>query len=132
MFFRFGLGFLGLFYLVNAGWMLLAPHGWYLATPGVPGTGPFNPHFVCDIGLAFLASGVMLLAGARGGVAATTLALAGAVWPALHGLFHIWEWLTDGFPAAPTVAATELFGVVGAAGLGLWFAVARARQEGVI
>ncbi|MDE2630086.1 MAG: hypothetical protein KGM97_03755 [Alphaproteobacteria bacterium] len=121
-----------MFYLVNAGWMVCAPYGWYLATPGVVATGSFNPHFVRDIGLAFLASGAMLVAGARGGAGATALALAGAVWPALHGLFHIWEWLTDGFPAAPAVAATELFGVVGAAMVGLWFAVAQARQEGVI
>ena len=131
MIFRFGLVFLGLFYLVNAGWMIAAAPDWYLATPGVAATGPFNPHFVRDIGLAFLASGAMLLAGARGGRRAM-LALAGAAWPALHGLFHIWEWIADGFPAAPAVAAAEVFGVVGAAVLGLWFAVAQARQEGVI
>ncbi len=132
MFFRYGLMVLGMFYLVNAGWMVCAPHDWYLATPGVVATGPFNPHFVRDIGLAFLASGAGLLAGARSGAGAAMLALAGAGWPALHGLFHIWEWVADGFPAAPAVAATELFGVVVAAALGLWFAVAQARQEGVI
>ena len=46
----------------NALWMLAGPMHWYTDLPAaVPDTGPFNPHFVRDIGCAFLASGVALV-----------------------------------------------------------------------
>ncbi len=46
----------------NAIWMLAGPMHWYTDLPAaVPDTGPFNPHFVRDIGCAFLASGVSLV-----------------------------------------------------------------------
>jgi hypothetical protein len=38
----------------NALAMLAAPLSWYGVAPGVPATGPFNPHFVRDIGAAYL------------------------------------------------------------------------------
>src|SRR5262245_31960655 len=38
--------------------MLIDPAGWYGIVPGVPDTGPLNPHFVRDIGCAYLMSGV--------------------------------------------------------------------------
>ena len=41
---------LGLVQALNGVLMLLAPEAWYHAVPTVPGTGPFNPHFVRDIG----------------------------------------------------------------------------------
>jgi hypothetical protein len=38
----------------NAVWMLVDPQRWYHDLPaGVPDTGPFNAHFVRDIGCAF-------------------------------------------------------------------------------
>lgn len=38
----------------NAIWMLAMPAGWYHDLPAaVPDTGPFNAHFVRDIGIAF-------------------------------------------------------------------------------
>lgn len=41
---------------INAGWMLLFPAHWYHELPAdVPDTGPFNAHFVRDIGCAFAA-----------------------------------------------------------------------------
>ena len=49
----------GLGAVANALWMLADPLRWYHDLPaGVPDTGPFNPHFVRDIGCAFLAVGV--------------------------------------------------------------------------
>lgn len=39
---------------VNALIQLASPLAWYDAVPGVPLTGPFNPHFVRDIGMAYL------------------------------------------------------------------------------
>lgn len=38
----------------NALFQLARPLAWYDAVPGVPLTGPFNPHFVRDIGMAYL------------------------------------------------------------------------------
>ena len=73
---------------LNALWMLAAPRHWYDTIPGVALTGGFNPHFVRDIGCAYLASAIGL--GWR--------ALAPAAWPAamlaalfllLHGGVHV-------------------------------------------
>lgn len=52
----------GLGSIANALWMLAGPMHWYTELPAaVPDTGPFNPHFVRDIGCAFLATGVGLV-----------------------------------------------------------------------
>ena len=42
--------------------MLLATPTWYESVPGVSETGPYNPHFVQDIGAAFLVAGLALAA----------------------------------------------------------------------
>jgi hypothetical protein len=126
------LALLGLINLGNGLLMLAAPHRWYDEVPGVVGTGPFNHHFVVDIALAFVASGAGMLAGARGGRTAATLALAGATWPALHAVFHIVEWLTNGFPRDAGAAAAEVIGVVFISFMGFALAALRARQEGAI
>src|SRR6266487_2284882 len=53
---------LGLLNLANGLWMLLAPAGWYLHLPAaVPDTGPLNPHFVRDVGAAFVTIGAVTL-----------------------------------------------------------------------
>lgn len=82
----------GLFLLGNGGFMLLAPADWYAAVPGVAETGPLNPHFVRDIGAAYLAcagAGLWLAADRR----AWPAALAAAGFLGLHGLIHLGEWL---------------------------------------
>jgi hypothetical protein len=49
------LGALALLNAANAVWMLAAPEHWYHELPAnVPAAGPFNAHFVRDIGCAFL------------------------------------------------------------------------------
>jgi hypothetical protein len=70
--------------------MLAAPAGWYMAVPGVPETGPFNPHFVRDIGAAYLAAGASFLWFATHS-AARAAAQAGAAFLALHALIHVWD-----------------------------------------
>lgn len=95
----------------NAIWMLVAPASWY-ALPIVSGTGPMNPHFVTDIGLAYLASGIGMLLGTRRGGQAATLAFAGSVWPALHALFHLSHWLMHGPPASTALRVAELLAVL--------------------
>jgi|SRR5687768_1598838 len=45
----------GILTLVNGAWMLLFPESWYTDFPaGIPHTGPFNPHFIRDLGVAFV------------------------------------------------------------------------------
>jgi uncharacterized protein YjeT (DUF2065 family) len=82
---------LDLVLIVNGIVMLALPAWWYGAVPGVADTGPFNPHFVRDIGAAYLAAG--------GGLgwfllqpAARPAAVAGAAFLSLHALIHLWDW----------------------------------------
>jgi len=45
--------------LFNGAWMLLFPLSWYRDLPAaVPHTGPFNQHFVRDLGVVFLVVGL--------------------------------------------------------------------------
>jgi hypothetical protein len=113
--------------LLNGLFMLVAPGQWFAAVPGVPV--PFNPHFVMDIGMAYLASGAGLMWGARAGRTAAIVAGAGAVWPVLHALIHIDGWLMHGFPADPRIAVSEAVGVVALAALGAVLAWLRLRGE---
>lgn len=68
--------------------MLFDGEAWYGRVPGVPDTGPYNAHFVQDIGLAFIAAGL--------GLAAFALrprywpaGAAGAAFLAGHALLHL-------------------------------------------
>lgn len=81
---------LGLVLAANGLIMLAAPAEWYAAVPGVPGTGPFNPHFVRDIGVAYLVCGAALAWFALT-AAARAAALAGAAFLLLHALVHVWD-----------------------------------------
>ena len=45
----------GLIALFNGVWMLASPESWYTGLPAaVPDTGPFNGHFIRDLGVVFL------------------------------------------------------------------------------
>jgi hypothetical protein len=119
---RWILALLGLLHMANGLTMLLAPDAWYATVPGVAQTGPMNHHFIADIGLAFLASGASMAMALRRGRVAAGFALAGSVWPALHALFHIWEWLTDHVPGTTQMWVSEGFGVVFVGALGVTLA----------
>jgi hypothetical protein len=68
--------------------MLFAGSVWYGSVPGVPETGPFNPHFVQDIGIAFVVAGLAL--GARAWRPRYwPAAVAGAGFLAAHALLHL-------------------------------------------
>jgi hypothetical protein len=123
---------LGIFHVANGLFMLAAPDQWYVTVPGVPATGPFNHHFIVDIGLAFIASGAGLLMASRVGATAATLALAGSVWPALHGLFHLWGWIAEGIPSDPQILVSDAVAVMLASFLGFVLAWIWARREGVL
>lgn len=82
----FGLGLAG-----NGLYMLADPARWYFAVPGVTTTGPFNQHFIRDIGLIFALVGLAFLAGAARPAMRVALWGASAFWLSGHALFHIWE-----------------------------------------
>lgn len=121
---------LGLSHALTGLWMLAAPAHWFASIPGVTQTGPFNMHFVLDVGMAFLASGAFLILAARRTPNAPLWAIAGATWPALHALIHIDGWAMHGIPADPRAAFAEIVGVVGLAILGVALAYLRRKGEG--
>jgi len=74
--------------LLNGLTMLFAGPFWYASVPGASETGPFNPHFVQDIGAAFLVAGLALAARAWR-VAYWPAAVASAGFLVAHGLIHL-------------------------------------------
>lgn len=82
---------LGAAAIANGVFMLADPDGWYLSVPGVTTTGPFNQHFVRDIGLIFLLlGGAYLLGAARANLRIVFWGTA-SIWLSGHALFHFWE-----------------------------------------
>jgi hypothetical protein len=108
--------------------MLAAGRWWYGAVAGVPETGPFNPHFVKDIGVAYLVvgAGFAWLALRRSPIARGA-ALAGAVFLGLHGVIHITE--AFGAPAALADLVRDFPGVYLPALLAAWVAAAYPDKE---
>lgn len=87
---------LGLVWVLTGIDIFVDPMGFYEMVPGLKLMGPFNMHFIRDVGLAFIASGGSLGWGAH--TQARALAFAGIAWPFLHALFHIQIWGHRGFP----------------------------------
>jgi len=75
----------------NGIFMLLSPEAWYFAVPGVTTTGPFNQHFLRDIGLIFIFISAAFLIGAARPQFCVVLWAAPSLWLAGHALFHFWE-----------------------------------------
>jgi uncharacterized protein YjeT (DUF2065 family) len=76
--------------VVNGVAMLGFPETWFGLVPSVADTGPFNPHFVRDVGSAYVVAG--------GGLIwfwldkrARPAAVAGAAFLALHAFVHLWD-----------------------------------------
>src|SRR5215813_110124 len=91
----FGVGF-----AVNGAIMLVAPESWYHAVPGVTSTGPFNQHFLRDIGLIFLLLGGAFLVGVIRPQSRVVLWAAATLWLIGHALFHLWEVAVGMSPAS--------------------------------
>ncbi|WP_232628693.1 hypothetical protein [Methylobacterium sp. Leaf118] len=84
-------GLLGAGLIGNGTFMLVSPGAWYVAVPGVTTTGPFNQHFLRDIGLIFVLIGAGFVYGAVRPRARVLLWSIGALWLSGHALFHFWE-----------------------------------------
>lgn len=85
---------LGLTGAANGGFMLAAPALWYDSVPGLPHTGPFNAHFVMDIGVAYLVASAALLARAWR-VRYWPAAAAGAAFMIGHAAIHVADVVTE-------------------------------------
>ena len=77
--------------IANGVFMLAKPLDWYVFIPTVVTTGPPNAHFIRDIGLAYLGSGLILLYATANPILRCRAALVGGLWLALHGALHIYE-----------------------------------------
>ena len=82
---------LGVLLLANGTYQLLAPESWYWAIPGVPDRGPFNQHFVRDIGIIYAICGGGLILGGLNPAQRLAFWWAPAVWLGGHAVFHVWE-----------------------------------------
>ena len=79
---------LGLGGAANGVFMLAAPALWYDSVPGLPHTGPFNAHFVSDIGVAYLVASAGLVARAWR-PRYWPAAVAGAAFMCGHAVIHV-------------------------------------------
>lgn len=77
--------------LFNGVLMLAAPRLWYNVIPGVTETGPFNSHFILDIGLGYLSAGCALGMASRYAAIARPLVAVASVFLLGHGLLHLAE-----------------------------------------
>jgi hypothetical protein len=84
-----GLGNLG-----NALWMLADPYGWYVGLPAaVPDFGPYNEHFVRDIGCAFATVALALGWAAFRPRWRVPLVAIAAVFLVAHAALHVFDTL---------------------------------------
>jgi hypothetical protein len=74
---------------VNGLVMLFAGRWWYAAVPGVIETGPYNSHFVMDIGASYLVvAGALVWRAARPAAGQGAVVAAGA-YLVFHALIHL-------------------------------------------
>jgi hypothetical protein len=116
---------LGALLAANGALMLAVPAHWYGAVPGVADAGPLNPHFVRDIGCAYLVAGGALV-GLAWDPRWRMAALAGGAFLALHALVHLLDWAAgrEGFDHL----LADLPAVFVAPLLALWLAVTEDRH----
>lgn len=75
--------------VLNGAFMLIDGARWYDTVPGLAHTGPFNPHFVADIGAAYLVAGAALVARAWRPRYWPAAIAGGAAFMAAHALIHV-------------------------------------------
>ncbi len=100
------IGFLAAASLANAAVMLFGTEFWYWSTPGVPDTGPYNRHFVRDIGLTFALIGACFAGGLYYQSLRVPLLAVGSGWLVLHALLHLVEVATGCLSPASLIVDT--------------------------
>jgi hypothetical protein len=81
----------GLFLFGNGLLMLVIPSEWYHFVPGVTHTGPFNQHFIRDIGLIQMFLGAAFGIGMIRPASRLELWAAATSWLIAHAVLHLWE-----------------------------------------
>ena len=115
--------------IANALWMLAGPMHWYHELPAaVPDTGPFNPHFVRDIGCAFLTVGLALGWAALSPRYRYPLVAMASVFLVAHAVLHVYD--TGRGAVDHTHWWLDLPGVYAPAAIGVWLTVLLSRQQG--
>jgi hypothetical protein len=92
MFKKVAAGFLGALNILIGLTMLIAGERWFMTTSGVAATGPYNAHFVADVGTAFLAAGLALFARSCR-TRFWPAAVAGSTFLVCHGLIHVRDFI---------------------------------------
>jgi len=88
------------FYLITGLYIAITPFGFYETAPGVADTGPYNMHFLRDVGFAFTVSALAIGYGLVSRL--KPLILFGSAWLSIHGVFHLVLWLVHPNHASPT------------------------------
>jgi hypothetical protein len=71
--------------------MLFAGPAWYEAVPGVTATGPYNAHFIRDIGAIYVTAGLSLGWFAWRPAQGWAAMAAAALWLTLHVAIHVYD-----------------------------------------
>lgn len=80
--------------ILNGLAMYTVPNDWFVTVPGVVDTGPFNGHFVRDVGAAYMAMGAAVILAIRVPQARLPLLLVASIFAGGHALRHVVEWGT--------------------------------------
>ncbi|MEM7077477.1 MAG: hypothetical protein AAF513_02510 [Pseudomonadota bacterium] len=103
------------YYLITGLYISILPLVFYETAPGVAATGPYNMHFLRDVGFAFTVSALGLGYGLW--LKLKPLIVFGTAWLAIHGAFHLVLWFLQEHPASPTALIDLVLVVLPAAGL---------------
>lgn len=118
-----------LFNLANGLMMLIAPMTWYELTPGASDSGPFNVHFVRDIGIAFTAAGAGLwLAVGNAAWKPASAAIVAMIFLGGHGILHFVEMFAHHLDLGAALRDAAL--IVIPAAIAVWWAVREVQRAG--
>ncbi len=118
-----------LFNLANGLLMLIAPMTWYELIPGASETGPFNVHFVRDIGIAFTAAGAGLwLAVGDAAWKSASTAIVAMIFIGGHGILHFVEMFAHHLDLGAALRDAAL--IVLPAAIAGWWAVREVQRAG--
>jgi hypothetical protein len=93
-------GLMALLLGANGVFMLAASLAWYDVVPGVPATGPFNPHFIKDIGAIYLMCALGLGWFAWRPAQGWAAMAAAAAWLTMHAAIHVYDATCGSTPVA--------------------------------
>jgi hypothetical protein len=117
-----------LFNLANGLIMIIAPMTWYELAPGAAETGPFNVHFVRDIGIAFSAAGAGLwLAVGDAAWKSASTAIVAMIFLGGHAILHFVEMFAHHLDL--NAALTDVALIVLPAAIAAWWAVREVQRS---